>query len=321
MKNRTIIKNVYISFLLCFALCILNLYPIHANTIDDLTKIENDLNIKIEQSSKINLYGKDDNVIAEFYRLKEIGYIIIDKSNNNVVEYSTENNNLFINDRNTKYYYGGPLNYFIQTSDKTNLIKLDSQEFVNKDAAILQKNNESLMLSSTRNLPVDSSFTYKTPYLPRTYSYNPHAICGSTASAILLMYYHDHVSSAYVPSNLVSADGVSLVKHLVNYIDNDDIEGSSYSDVVNGLTRYLSTKNVISRVQRLDIVNGASRLYDKKLPIIVGLANHPTYENHWVVGYGLHSVYGLIDYFIVNNGWGQNGININAEYSDGTIVI
>lgn len=30
---------------------------------------------------------------------------------------------------------------------------------------------------------------------------------------------------------------------------------------------------------------------------------------------------GLIDYFIVNNGWGQNGININAGYSDGTIVI
>lgn len=304
----------------CFALCIMFAPIAHASDSDNITKIENDLQIVIDRSSKIDLYGNDDNVIAEYYDLNSLGYIIVNKNNNDVIEYSTEDNNLFITNRDQKYYYGGPLNYFVKSADGVNLETIDTQEVISKEVAILQKTNESLKLPSTRSIPLQSSFTYKTAYNPRTYSYNPNGICGSTASAILLMYYRDHVSSAYVPSNLATSDGVALIKHLIKYIDGAT-PGANYYDMTSGLTNYLNTRNVIFRVQRLNIVEGANKLYDGKKPIIVGTLNHPTYKDHWVVGYGFNSSYGLVNYFIVNNGWGQNGININAGYVDGTIVI
>lgn len=113
---------------------------------------------------------------------------------------------------------------------------------------------------------------------------------------------------------------ISLIKTLVPYIDGSS-PGSSYSDMVNGLTRYLNTRSVVFKVEKLTITAGANKLYDRGLPIIVGTTNDPTYKNHWVVAYGFNSSYGLVKYFIVNNGWGQNGININIGYVDGTITI
>lgn len=57
------------------------------------------------------------------------------------------------------------------------------------------------------------------------------------------------------------------------------------------------------------------------IPVIIDLDDHPTYDEHFVVGYGTDmQMYsgslssGIISFAIVNDGWGDNEIMINWDY-------
>lgn len=74
------------------------------------------------------------------------------------------------------------------------------------------------------------------------------------------------------------------------------------------------------------IVYGKIKSYiQKNRPLIVGLTNHPTYEEHWVVGTGYSIVrsssLGYANIVIVNDGWGNRGIRVNNVYVDGCLYI
>lgn len=288
-----------------------------ANNID-INVINHKYDISIDPSSEIYLYDKDDNVIAIFYNLEDTGYVIIDSKTSEVIEFSTENNNLFIKDSNEKYYYGGALNYFVETNDKNVILKIDSNELVDKDVAILHKSKNLNITRSLNTLPLN--VTFKTAYTPRLYDTNRTGICGSTAAAIILAYYYDHVSPVYVPSNLITSDGVALTNYMIPYIDGSS-PGSNYNDMVNGLNTYLRQRGVLAPAKILNVIQGADRMYTNRVPVIAGVTGHPTYEEHWVVAYGFRCNNALISYYIVNNGWGQNGINISPNYLDGGVPI
>lgn len=60
---------------------------------------------------------------------------------------------------------------------------------------------------------------------------------------------------------------------------------------------------------------------DSDFPVILGLLNHPKYNNHWVVatGYNLNS--SGKGHYTVNDGWGNTGISISSNYTDGCVTI
>lgn len=286
----------------------------------DISAINQEYNITIDQSSKINLYDKDDSIIAVYYKLEDIGYVIIDYNTSEIIEFSTESNNLFIKDSNNKYYYGGVLNYFIETSDENKILKIDSNELVDKEAAVLCKNEKRKVTGkSLYTLPLN--VTFETAYKPRLYDTNQVGICGSTAAAIILAYYFDHISPAYVLPNLITSDGYNLTYHMVPYIDGAPPYGSNYYDMVNGLNSYLRNQGLLAVAKILNVVQGADHMYTYRVPVIAGVPKHPTYQEHWVVAYGFRCNNALISYYIVNNGWGQNGINISSNYLDGAVPV
>lgn len=162
-----------------------------------------------------------------------------------------------------------------------------------------------------------------TTYVFRTYSYNPNGICGSTAAAIFLMYYDDHINDNYIPTAYESSGtGEKTVKYLKNYIDGST-PGSSYSDMKSGLNNYLSTRGFSQTATILSTSNVLGPIGNNR-PVIVGISGHPTYGNHWVIGYGYNRyVEGTTTTYmiVVSNGWGSTGVYINRTYCDGGVKI
>lgn len=163
------------------------------------------------------------------------------------------------------------------------------------------------------------------------YSYNPDGRCGSTASAMLLMYYDKVYNDSYVPSYWESSDGVTLINNLKEYIE-PYTRGSVYSALIDGLDRYLNDRGFGKPVYR-------QSYYSADKPAVVGLTGHRKYKEHWVVGYGKRTYYGVtpnsmpsdLSLFatsannystvIVLDGWGSRGVFIDESYVDGAVYV
>lgn len=320
-KSR-IKSNLIVLLFLSLFLCNFGVMNTYAKTID-INYFNNELGISIDESSKINLYGANEQIVANFFRLKDGGYIIIDCQNNDYVEYSTESENLFIINPDKKYYYGGALNYFEEESTNT-IREVTTDNIVNKKIAVLEQNNEDVEMNVDIAQPYvvfpPGSFSRKLSYNPRTYDTNKTGICGSTASAILLAYYYDHINKIYVDKSLITSNGVALTNKMKSYIE-PSTPGSTYTSLPRGLNNYLSSRGLVKTAKKINLKEGAEKIYSNKQPIIAGVTNHPTYGEHWVVAYGFTMKSLLVQSYIVNNGWGQNGIVINAKYLDGAVCI
>lgn len=273
-------------------------------------------NLKVLKSCP--LYDADDNVIAWGYTLSPTGYLIVkDKT---VIEFSLVNKSPFSGKEKT--YFGGPLNYYTKTSSGYESIKstqiIDQDRLQNEAEAFSNvQTSQAVTAQSQFNnaLDYESSGSCYLSGTPRTYSYNPNGICGSTASAIFLMYYHDYKDSFVVPSWYVTSDGVSLINLLVPHIEGDQ-NCSFPDDVINGLGWYLRWRGISSSYSVCSSFFDCSdykSVIASGRPAIVNLMGAPTYGNHWVVGYGYY-YYGPTNYYVVDDGWGNNDISINFAY-------
>ncbi len=130
------------------------------------------------------------------------------------------------------------------------------------------------------------------------------------------MYYDDYVSDPYIASNYeVSGTGEALIKMLVPYIDGFT-PGSTSNDMVSGLNLYLASRGLSRNAQLLSKANIATPFSSDK-PVLIDLDNHPTYGEHWVVGYGYNRYQDgatTFKMYIVVNGWGNSGVYIDEDY-------
>lgn len=281
-----------------------------------------DQNKNLTVSKSCPLYDADDNVIAWGYTLSPTGYLIV--KDQTVVEFSLVNESPFSGKEKT--YFGGPLNYYTKTSSGYKGVR--SAQTIDKD----RLQNEAVAFSNVKTpqaaaaqsqfnnaLSYDSSESCYLSGTPRTYTYNPNGVCGSTASAVFLMYYHDYKDSFVVPSWYVTSDGVSLINLLIPHIDGD-VPGSSEADVENGLGWYLRWRGISSTYctysTSLDYSNYKSIIASGR-PAIVLMNGNPTYGDHWVVGHGYYYYASGRDawcYYVVDDLFGNNGISINSSY-------
>lgn len=271
----------------------------------------------------IELYDTNDNIKYLFFDLRQDGYVIIDIENNVVVEGGTEENK-FIPQVDEKCYYNGPLLYYEKSND--HFVEVHSQQMVDKrDLAesmeISKKavNRSKVIRGEESNIMPLANTEYDitiTGTLPN-YSYNPNGICGSTAAAMFLRYLDIYVNSNYVATSLQTSDGEALIKELVSYIDGW-FPGSNANDMKSGLQKYINSRGISHTIVKENYSSSSFKTrINANRPVVVGLENHPTYEDHWVTAYGYYiSTTPTVAYVIVNDGWGDRGVYINPSYID-----
>lgn len=148
----------------------------------------------------------------------------------------------------------------------------------------------------------------------------------------MLAYYDDEVNDAVVDEKYLSdGTGETFVEYLYYHIEGL-IPESYAEDVRNGLNWYLEEVELDNLYYARTISDAAFSEYTSLIysdtPAIVGLYDHSTYGDHWVVGYGVDiqvppNPYITFDGFfaIVNDGWGNNGVRINWNYVDHLVYI
>ena len=305
--------NTLIKTLLTISLIATMIFPVNSHALSSIEKVANTLDLEICVEDRITLYNQNDEEVAYFYPGIYTGYLIVDADTLKPIEFSPENSLDFFDNTQRKYYYGGPLNYFYEQDgniiSKTGAV-VEKQDlyFENKAKSFTVSNFEAINRTRSSNIRIS--------HVPRNYSYNPNGICGSTAVAILLMYYDDYISDSYVASNYeVSGTGEALIKMLVPYIDGFT-PGSTANDMVSGLNLYLVSRGLSRNAQLLSKANIATPFSSDK-PVLIDLDNHPTYGEHWVVGYGYNRYQDgatTFKMYIVVNGWGNSGVYIDEDY-------
>ncbi len=331
MYNKFV--KLFSSFLLIFSIIICsNVTYIKAateNNDDFIKAIEDTLEVNIVKDSIISLHDKNNDIVAYFYQLTPIGYIIIDSKTNGVIEYCVSENSEYITDQNKVYFYSGPLSYYEASSlsDKQiydckrhtkiskNKINFESKTFFKYDTS----NDENLNSSESSNSV--SATSSSLPYLTKPYDTNNGNICGATASAILLEYYYSHIDSSVVlPANITS-DGEILTNLLVSYVPG----GANVIVLDSGLDLYLDSvrssktashvtiANIItSPTTRMELCIAASK------PCIIGLTEEPTYGEHWAVATGYQK---NVEFVNINDGWGHRGILVSYVYVDSCVYL
>ena len=289
----------------------------------------------VDNINLIELYNASDEVTAYYSELRCGGYVIVTADGKEFIEVSYTEKRYNIDDY-IKYYYTGPLELFVEISDDKvqncltgKIFDVDSLNFEKYNGVEDQKKASSIV-KTISSLPItatilESNYLKYDTYL---YDHNPDGRCGAVAAAILFMYYDEHTSEKYVADEFDTSNGVSLINHLTNRFMGI---GNNYRTLTNGMNAYLSSRGLgATNVTYLYGLN-SSAVYDRvKIqisrgkPLIVGLTNHPTYLEHWVVGTGYRTVElsGMKFYTVcVNDGWGNSDVMINLSYIDGCVYI
>ena len=167
--------------------------------------------------------------------------------------------------------------------------------------------------------------TNKLPGTLRRYSYNTGVICGSTAAAIMLMYYRDYIDSWVVPSWHDTTTGESLIELIRPEINGDPPQGAFCSDVVRGLNFYFRWRGISDEYSatwssggmNATTYNALKAQITSNNPVEILINSHPTYGNHFVVAHGVEKeLHGGSTYYYIyaGDGWGSNNVLISLRY-------
>lgn len=336
-------------------------------------------NFAVDCNSIEPLYNNFDEIVGFYFDGIFNGYAIISIEGELVEYTDNSEINEFDNDDGLKSYYSGPGEYYLEDTSSNKLVDLESnkkilkkeiQTFNVKSESNLnadestQENNinvtnnkKSVTISypdGTKDSNGNTTYTdtfFKTLTLQskgnllhdtRFFSYNTDGTCGSTASAIFIYYYYDYISSLYIKnSNYIGYTNTkqqNFVNHF-KYLLNDDGNGTGYTEVENGIDKYLKSigaSNNCTYVTTYNITTSPltkiMECINSKKPCIIGLDEDPTYGNHWVVGVGYARYYGVngttrgyVNFVKVNNGWyttkSQNIVYVNYKYIDGVLYL
>lgn len=318
-----------LSFILTIIITVLSLQ----NTIN--VKAMTHETLSVSEDSTIPLYNDTNEIVAFYFSLNNGGYVIVNSDGSDFIEYSLEPTNTQL-DNQKKYYYSSPCSLYEKVDDSVIrnsasndevaldevMFEIEPEDTYNKEAA--KALSTTLVSTNSSTVTEENSISNTT----KKYDYNPDGRCGSVAGAIVLRYYNDYVDTKYVASSYETSNGRKLINLLTNnYLGT----GTNYTSLKKGLNEYLSDSGISSRFNSLTGINSngvfskIKTLIKSNMPLIVGLTQHPTYGEHWVVGTG----YSIVDIsysgnqyvVIVNDGWGNTSVRINFSYVDGCLYI
>ncbi len=317
------VMSLIISLVLAFSLSV----PVFAaddNNTERITQFIQNRNENASITNIVPMYDTNDTIIAWLYILDPIGYVVEDSSHEIIIEFSMTSTFEY---NSNKLYYGGPTQFYTKAADTFSNIKSDTTmsvvEVSESTSNFTNRVNEILTSKSNGIAPLANTPPYsldKNKF--QTYDYNPDGRCGSVSAAILLSWYNDNGYSNLVSSSMYS-NAETFTNYLTPHIEGltSSSSGSSTADLVSGLNWYLGVKNFSKKLSAVSLSNGSYSTYIKKIdantPVILDLDAAPTYNEHWVVGYGYDYDQIIIKYnefAICNDGWGNLDININWKY-------
>lgn len=299
----------------------------------------------IDKNSHISLYGIDDTKVADYWELKTEGYIIISVSGE-IIEFSLSEPCFSINNEEEKHYYISPLEYYLETESSDLLEDVETGEICKKSSLRDEKVN---IKGNSGKYPDGSTYNsigYISCSETRTLKNSACLVdtnranrgnCGSTAAAILMMYYYDNYSKKYMSASYrKKSNWQSFTNKLISYIEPNG-GGSTYSKLKKGINSYLGSKGLSKTATYITDKNILTSYVSKyksyiknNKPCIVGLKKStPTYGAHWVVGTG-YKIYTCSKpdatttagvFFQVNDGWGKSNVYINKKYTDGIVYL
>jgi hypothetical protein len=301
----------------------------------------NSIGIEKKLVNPIMLYNLDGEEEVISYELDNGGYIIVNINDLSIPEFSLKGNRKF-SEPNTKYVYNGPLAYFIENNNE--LVDIKTKAILSKDEFRTKYKKEKINkeakfkadISKYSKVPMERIINAKKnlhiTQLPKTLKtwYKSGGYCGPIASSILFMYYDKQFDDSYVST---SKESETLIDLMINYVTTsggDPEDGTSYDELNDAINDYLddyfsSNYSVIYKKPSYESATSKIKYCianDK--PAIVGLDNHATYGDHWVIAHGYVTSYA---YIVVNDGWGENdvwiwsGLNANDNSVDGCIYL
>ena len=299
--------------------------PIPANAFleesNTLQQFRASLEVDLLFSKAVPLNDSNQNPRYYYMPFAQGGYLIYDLTEDLVCEFSLLKENEY-SFSNNDYIYSGPLSLFEVTEDgfidvKSNEIFNDTDNFIMRVKSIEKRELESKqsILSDESIKRITNAYNTTSGTVP-SYSYNPDGRCGAVAAAMMVRWYDIYRNGRYVPSSLESSDGVSLINHLWNKMKNSSYTGAYSGTVYTEMMNYLGSQGV-NHSGGLDGYTNEyviGRVDSYGTPYILNLFNHPTYSNHFVTGYGYCSN-STGFYTIVNDGWGNRGIEVNSNYA------
>lgn len=278
----------------------------------------------INLTSPTPLKNLDNDIEAVAFSISNEGYIIINVNDLSVPEFSMTNKSPFIVG-NKSYYYNGPLAYVEAEELKNREIKtkyIYKKEKVNKSKKLLELQEAA---TSAQKIQTLSSTGGSLSHSLRTWE-DSSVYCGPIAAGITLIYFDDYHDDDFVDSNYENQDDLlDLITD--GYIPN---QGTSTLTVTNGLDDYLVDRNLdddySAKSSSSFSYSKIQSLINSNKPIIVDTDNHPTFGEHWIIAHGYYVLtvpYVNPQYYIiVNNGWGDNNVNVLVDnYIDDMVYI
>lgn len=289
-----------------------------------------------EFASFSELYDLSGNLCAYCFNFEPCGYVIVNVGDYDVPNLSVTNETPFPtldSSENCVYIYCGLTNYYTLSGDGilTSLltgeeIDINGMEFDDSSNYDSEAREEMLSLfvgSGLAQFRTEADILEMTDNEPMPWKNS--FTCGLQALTIELKYLYDK-NLFQAPSSLSMMNGM-IQPYLVNnmYIENNVDVGLNGYDIVHGSFLQLSYKGIN---QFFEDVGSAVRADDKNytnnnvtlmrtsfvndIPVMLGTkANMEVTEGvvkaHWYVAYG-YKVLNTVEYFVVNNGYGDNGV-------------
>ena len=298
--------------------------------------------VKIYTDEYVPLLDTNGNEIAKYYGTVNGGYAIIE-NNDDVIEFDDDTPIDNVKD-NKEMYYFGPTQIFEKKYDTLVSVHDSTYEVAFNDVsetyfnfiAEAKKIEDEVITASVEESEYEETCNPQKTIEPGVWvnlkgghgntlykntdclDTNRKDNCGSTAAAIMLLYYDRYVSTKYVNNKYRKVENwQEFTDKLIGYIEPNG-GGSSTSDVKNGINKYLKTRKirpVCTSVDKNGIFKDAKEVLVDKIdadrPIMLLFNDHPYFGNHWVVaeGYFIQDSGKKYTYACINNGWGDNRSN------------
>lgn len=326
MKKK--LSSVVLSFILCLTCTFSPAFAIDHGSVSCAQQIAEDV---LEQygdgSYALNsfdyLYNTELQVEAICFNFSPAGYVIVNLNDYSVPEFSPISTSPFNAAEAQQYVYVGPLNYYVYTNDNTFINLSTNTEISYTDfnyTYTASVNAQAVETLSTASIsPRGSTVEIFTSHTPVTWDSSYY--CGVDGSAIILKYL-----DMYHESNLLNSsmdDNGELQAYLINngYIPNT---GTTSSDLVfgsilsgyTGLNGFFNDRNSsFSAYQGIYTSSNTSVItssLSSNIPVLIGTnpADDWSFGDHWIIIYGY--VIGTDSYFVVNDGFGNNGIYVTT---------
>lgn len=278
-------------------------------------------------------------------------YLILNPESNEVLEYGTDSGDPYFEYSDSKYYYGGPLQYYVKNK-KNKFYNITRDKEVSKVINLknLKMNDSNLGSSELDNLDtieitpmtISYSVSVNQPNLIKSMAFgnNINGTCTAVATGIVLQYLNKTKTPWYLPDNSYIAESLygnkaingttganiypkaeKLHNLLTNTGLNQSIIGQWGWMVTNAMslykTRYLESVYlyvdyfIVTKTPTI-IINQINNDIPGMMTIAWG---DPTnvYDTHSMAVYGYRDSDGIIEYRC-HTGWYSNVINTSIGY-------